>query len=51
MFMPIMTGYIAFIVPLGMGLYWLTNNIVSIGVQYCVNSVVNKKDEKVIEEK
>jgi len=50
MFMPLMTGYIAFIVPLGMGLYWLTNNIVSIGVQYCVNSVVNKKDEKVIQE-
>ena len=45
MFMPIMTGYIAFIVPLGMGLYWMTNNIVSIGVQYCVNKTVNKKED------
>jgi YidC/Oxa1 family membrane protein insertase len=49
MFMPIMTGYIAFIVPLGMGLYWLTNNIVSIGVQYCVNKTVNKKEEVITE--
>jgi len=45
MFMPLMTGYIAFIVPLGMGLYWLTNNIVSIGVQYCVNRTVYQKEE------
>lgn len=50
MFMPIMTGYIAFIVPLGMGLYWLTNNIVSIGIQYCVNKTVNGKERKLIEE-
>jgi len=45
LFMPIMTGYIAFIVPLGMGLYWLTNNIVSIAVQKGVNSVIKKEDE------
>lgn len=48
LFMPLMTGYIAFIVPLGMGLYWLTNNIVSIVVQKCVNSVINKEDESKI---
>lgn len=50
MFMPIMTGYIAFIVPLGMGLYWLTNNIVSMVVQKFVNNIVNKEDVKLITE-
>lgn len=45
LFMPLMTGYIAFIVPLGMGLYWLTNNIVSIGVQKGVNSIVNAEEK------
>jgi len=48
MFMPLMTGYIAFIVPLGMGLYWLTNNIVSMAVQKIVNSIVNKEEKSII---
>ena len=44
MIMPLMTGYIAFIVPLGMGLYWLTNNIVSMVTQIFVNKYVYKQD-------
>jgi YidC/Oxa1 family membrane protein insertase len=44
LFMPIMTGFIAFAVPLGMGLYWLTNNIVSMIVQLWVNKIVNKEE-------
>lgn len=51
MFMPLMTGYIAFIVPLGMGLYWLVNNIVSMIIQFWVNKKVYGKTQKVIEGK
>lgn len=39
--LPLMTGYISFIVPLGMGLYWLVNNIVSMLIQMWVNRIVN----------
>lgn len=45
LFMPLMTGFIAFAVPLGMGLYWLTNNLVSMVVQLFVNKIVNKENE------
>ena len=47
MFMPVMTGFIAFAVPLGMGLYWLTNNLVSMVVQLWVNKIVNKEESVV----
>lgn len=46
LFMPLMTGFIALAVPLGMGLYWLTNNLVSMVVQLWVNRVVNGKSVK-----
>ena len=39
--LPLMTGYISFIVPLGMGLYWLVNNIVSMLIQMWVMRTVN----------
>ena len=46
MIMPLMTGYIAFIVPLGMGLYWLTNNLVSMATQIFVIKYLNKNETK-----
>ena len=30
MMMPFMTGYIALVVPQGVGLYWVTSNIVGL---------------------
>ena len=39
--LPLMTAYISFIVPLGMGLYWLVNNIVSMLIQIWVMKKVN----------
>lgn len=42
MVLPIMTTYISFIVPLGMGLYWLVNNIVSVLIQIGVTKRINK---------
>lgn len=40
--LPLMTGYISFIVPLGMGLYWLINNLVSMLIQMWVMKIVNE---------
>jgi len=39
--LPFMTGYIAFIVPLGMGLYWMVNNVVTLLIQIWVMKKVN----------
>ncbi len=50
--LPVLSGYIAYQVPLGLGLYWLFNNILQIAQQYIVNKIVDKdenKDSKVIE--
>jgi len=46
-FFPIMSTYIAFIVPLGMGLYWLVNNIVTMVIQFLVNKSLYKDDQPV----
>jgi YidC/Oxa1 family membrane protein insertase len=45
-FFPIMSAYIAFIVPLGMGLYWLVNNIVTMVIQFLVNKSLYKDDDQ-----
>lgn len=47
-FFPIMSAYIAFIVPLGMGLYWLVNNIVTMIIQILVNKSLYKDDNQPI---
>ena len=39
--LPLMTAYISFIVPLGMGLYWMVNNVVSMLIQVWVMKKVN----------
>ena len=46
-FLPLMTGYIAFIVPLGMGLYWMVNNVTTLLVQIGIMKIMNKPVEKV----
>ena len=38
MMMPIMTGYIALVVPQGVGLYWVTSNIIGV-----IQQVILKK--------
>lgn len=42
--MPIMSVSIALVVPLGLALYWLTNNVLMIGEKLVLNKVL--KDEK-----
>jgi len=43
--LPLMTAYISFIVPLGMGLYWMVNNVVSMLIQMWVIKKVNGTPE------
>ena len=47
--LPVLSGYIAYQVPLGLGLYWLFSNMLQIVQQYIMNKVMNDKDTKLIE--
>lgn len=50
--MPLMSGYIAYVVPQGMGLYWFTNSLFQIIIQLGMKAYLDKKNEtKLIEEK
>lgn len=41
--MPLMSGYIAYVVPQGMGLYWFTNSLIQIIMQVCMKKFLNKE--------
>jgi YidC/Oxa1 family membrane protein insertase len=41
---PLMAGYFTFLVPAGMGLYWLISNVVQILQQIIMNKQFNKKE-------
>lgn len=43
--MPIMTGYIAFIAPQGLGLYWTVNSLLQLIQMYVLKAVKNRKNE------
>jgi len=50
--MPLMSGYISYVVPQGMGLYWFTNSLIQIIMQVGLKKILDKKDEtKLIEGK
>lgn len=50
--MPLMSGYISYVVPQGMGLYWFTNSLIQIIMQVGLKKYLDKKDEtKLIEGK
>ncbi len=44
--MPILAISISFIAPLGLALYWLTNNVLMIAEKLILNIVFNKKEEE-----
>lgn len=46
MTMPILSGFIAYSMPLALGVYWLFGNILSIIQQIILNKLIFKKDEK-----
>lgn len=43
---PIMTGFISFSVPAGLGIYWIANNIVTVLQQMYLNKFIIKKIKK-----
>lgn len=49
--MPLMTGYIAYSVPQGVGLYWATSNLIGVIQMVVMRAISDKKDIKLIEEK
>ena len=44
--MPLFSLYIAFIVPAGLGLYWLTSNALGIGQLFLLNKIYDPKKEE-----
>lgn len=50
--MPLMTGYISYVVPQGMGLYWFTNSLIQIIIQVGMKKFLDEDGKpKVIEGK
>lgn len=43
---PVMTGFISFTVPAGMGLYWIISNVFQILQQMFINKLIIKKADK-----
>lgn len=44
--MPLMTGWIAFSLPAALGLYWIINNVISLGQTILLNGFYSKKLKK-----
>lgn len=44
--MPLMSGYFCFIMPAGVGLYWIMSNVVQIIQQVAMNKILLKKKEE-----
>jgi membrane protein insertase, YidC/Oxa1 family, C-terminal domain len=47
MFMPLLSVYIAFIAPLGLGLYWLMNSLLQVIQQWIMMQISKRKGENV----
>ena len=45
-FMPLMSVSVAMIAPLGLALYWLTNNILMIMERLILNKVIKTEEEE-----
>lgn len=46
--MPFMTAFFTFSVPVAVGLYWITSNLIQIVIQFIVNKIMSKEIEKEI---
>ena len=43
--MPLMTGFFSITLPSGMGVYWITSNIIQMVQQYILNKVLDSKED------
>lgn len=48
--MPFMSGYIAYVVPQGLGLYWLVSSLLQIGIHFIVKNYFLKNDRRLLNE-
>ncbi|PHV70620.1 hypothetical protein CS063_09975 [Sporanaerobium hydrogeniformans] len=48
--MPVMTGFFAYTMPIGLALYWIAGNVIMVGQQWVVNKIVLKQEEKLEEQ-
>ncbi len=49
--MPFMTAWFAFMVPAGISIYWIANNVIQVGQQYIINRhYVPKMKERMLQE-
>lgn len=47
--MPIMTGFFSITLPSGMGIYWITSNVLQMAQQYILNKILdNEEDDYVV---
>lgn len=44
--MPLMSAYFCFILPAGIGIYWIMSNVMQIVLQYVITIILKKKGEK-----
>ena len=44
--MPLMTGYIAYSVPQGVGLYWATSNLLGVIQMVVMRALADKKEQR-----
>ncbi len=44
--MPLMSAYFCFILPAGVGLYWIMSNVMQMILQYVITVTIKKKEEK-----
>ena len=49
--MPLMSVYFCFILPCGMGIYWIISNVMAIVQQVLLSALIGKKEDIVIETK
>ncbi len=45
--MPLMSAYFCFILPAGVGLYWIMSNVMQMILQYIITVTIKKKEEKI----
>ncbi len=43
MLMPLMSGYFAFVLPAGLGVYWISSNLISTVIEIIISTRLNKK--------
>ncbi len=49
--MPLMTAFIGFSIPAAVSVYWITNNLLTIGLDVLANKIAGRKEEEIRQKK